>query len=137
MDFDAMGDARVVLIRGLPGSGKSTLAREIAELGYVHLETDQFFETEMGYEYRADRLGDAQAWCMEAVRRVLGNGGRVVVSNVFTEVAHMADLLAMDQKAVVIRACGEFGSVHGVPSEVVESMRRRWQDFEGEVLLHG
>lgn len=129
-------DSMVVIVRGLPGSGKTTLAREIARsCGYVHVENDMYFETKGGYEYDRSRLKNAQHWCFHAARDALMTGKKVVVSNVFTKVAHMSDFLKLHDAVTVIECQGNFGSAHDVPVEVLGRMRAGWEPFAGAIQI--
>ncbi len=129
-------DSAVVIVRGLPGSGKSTLAREIARsCGYFHVENDMYFETERGYEHDRSKLGEAQDWCLRAARDAVLSGKRVVVSNVFTKVAHMGDFLKLHDAVTVIECRGDFGSTHEVPDDVLGRMRACWEPFSGAIQI--
>lgn len=129
-------DSTVVIVRGLPGSGKTTLAREIAQnCGYVHVENDMYFETERGYEHDRSRLNEAQAWCFRAARDAVLAGKRVVVSNVFTKVAHMEGFLKLHEDVTVIECRGDFGSTHDVPGDVLGRMYASWEPFAGAIQV--
>lgn len=120
---------KLVILRGLPGSGKSTEARKMA--GYVHLETDMFFE-DLGY-FDPSKLREAHTWCQESVRSALESGSSVVVANTFTQRWEVQPYLDMGQHYgchVEIRTMtGEWPSVHAVPIATIEKMRSRWETF--------
>lgn len=129
-------DSKVVIVRGLPGSGKTTLAREIARsCGFVHVENDMYFESEQGYKNDGTELSRAQQWCFRAARDAVVAGKRVVVSNVFSKVAHMEPFLKLDEAATVIECTGEFGSTHDVPEDVIARMRAAWETLEGAIRI--
>lgn len=120
----------LTLIRGLPGSGKSTLAKTIPA---VHLEADMYFVNEQGeYQYRAEEIGDAHQWCQQQIDYWLQQGKSVVVSNTFVKQWEMSvyKKLARKHKAKLnIIVCRErYGNIHGVDDEVIERMRKDWQE---------
>jgi predicted kinase len=120
----------LTLIRGLPGSGKSTLAKTLPA---VHLEADMYFVNEQGeYQYRAEEIGDAHQWCQQKTDYWLQQGKSVVVSNTFVKQWEMSvyKKLARKHKAKLnIIVCRErYGNIHGVDDEVIERMRKDWQE---------
>lgn len=120
----------LTLIRGLPGSGKSTLAKTIPA---VHLEADMYFVNEQGeYQYRTEEIGDAHQWCQQQTDFWLQQGKSVVVSNTFVKQWEMSvyKKLARKHKAKLnIIVCRElYGNIHGVDDEVIERMRKDWQE---------
>lgn len=120
----------LVLIRGLPGSGKSTMARNMT--GYRHLEADMFFTDLDGvYIYDASKIKAAHEWCQINVKWALERGEKVVVSNTFTRSFEMEPYFEMAKtlgiEPRIIEATGNWPNVHGVPAEVVEKMRQRWE----------
>jgi predicted kinase len=121
-----------VIVRGLPGSGKSTIARKIAlDGGWRHYEADMYFYDKQGnYNFDLNKLGAAHHWCESNVAQKLQDGWNVVVSNTFTtqrelnpyfEVAMQLGIIPQ-----VISVHGSFGSIHNVPAEAMDRMRRRW-----------
>lgn len=121
-------EKRLVIIRGLPGSGKSTLAKQLKKEGYEHFEADQYFiGTDGQYRYDKTKMKDAHLWCQESVRRALKEGKKVVVSNTFTQKWEIKPYQNMDVPYQIIECTGDYGSIHNVPTEVLELMKSRWE----------
>lgn len=126
----------LVLIRGLPGSGKSTLAR--AMTGYKHYETDMYFERGGKYRYDRKQSEDAHDWCQRETFKALERGNNIVVSNTFTQRREMEPYFAMARTfgidLRIIEATGDWPNVHGVPKDVIEKMRQRWESFNEKLF---
>lgn len=123
---------KFLIIRGLPGSGKSTLARSLAMAdGWFHYEADMYFyDKEGNYAFDQNKLGAAHDWCETNVAQRLQDGWNVIVSNTFTtqrelnpyfEIALQLGIIPQ-----VISVHGSFGSIHNLPEEAMDRMRRRW-----------
>lgn len=123
----------LLLIRGLPGSGKSTLAFDYASKGYSHFEADMFFERDGKYCFDGKLISQAHDWCASEVRKALADGKSVVVANTFSRLWEMKkyfDIAKFYGVALrVIEAKGDFQNIHGVPQEVIEKMRNRWEKY--------
>jgi predicted kinase len=120
----------LTLIRGLPGSGKSSLAKKITQRSGNHLEADQYFMKSGTYEFDADRLQHAHAWCLNTTRELLQTGEDVVVSNTFStwrELRPYVELSrALGVEPVLILMQSQFQNIHAVPDTSLERMRRRF-----------
>jgi predicted kinase len=127
----------LTLIRGVPGSGKSTLARRmlhsyvVNDVPAYHYEADQFFTDEAGnYNWDGMKIGAAHAWCQEQCAAKLAEGATVIVSNTFTtkkELQVYFDMIQQyGQNPTVYLAQSNFSSIHGVPEQVLENMRKRF-----------
>lgn len=133
--------AELVLIRGLCGAGKSTLAKTFVANGYQHFEADMYFVNDRTGKYKFDQslIGNAHLWCQQHTKKELNEGNSVVVSNTFTTRKELKEYLNMAQHigvpVRVIKVIGNFQNVHGVPEDVLQKMRDRWQDFEGEEVV--
>lgn len=118
------------LIRGIPGSGKTTYAKQ---LGIFHVEADMFHMKDGEYRWDPKRVKQAHDWCYRTVAAALDKGMDVVVSNTFTKVWELEKYLEFDP--VVYVCSGEYQNIHNVPEEVVQRMKDRWEDFEGETYV--
>lgn len=135
----------LMLIRGVPGSGKSTLARELISQGVIdcHYEADQYFYNERGeYEWDVNHLMDAHDWCRYQAETALERGERVAVSNTSLRLRDIRSYLdlARDSGVLPLRIVtlrSEYGSIHGVPEETIEKMRRGFASDEDILARFG
>ena len=134
-------DNHLYIIRGIPGSGKSTFARKLIARGMadVYYEADMFFEKNGRYQYDAAKIGQAHAWCQSQVTRALLRGKNVIVSNTFTQISEMLPYVGFCRRNgiqfQVIRLTTDFGSIHGVPADVIDRMKEQFQDWHGEMKI--
>ena len=121
----------MLIIRGLPGSGKSTMAKGWKD--YVHLEADMWHEIGGIYIFSVGQLNNAHKWCQLNVEKAIREGRNVVVSNTFCTHKEIAPYFDMAERYEVpyriLCASGEWENVHSVPEEVLESMRKKWQEI--------
>jgi tRNA uridine 5-carbamoylmethylation protein Kti12 len=131
---------KLTIIRGLPGSGKSTLAlkmladaqRNLDEC--VRLEADLFHTMPDGkYNYKPELQGYAHEFCRSTTAFYLNKGVDVIVANTFVDMEEclpyykLAQLLGAEFN--MIEATGNYKNVHGVPTEVIDTMKNKWEDF--------
>jgi len=123
--------APLLLIRGLPGSGKSTLAKELLHSGLydIHLEADMYHVRMGRYTFNRDVVNTAHCWCLETTRVMLNIGRRVVVSNTFVTLDEIAPYMYLGFDVSIEKATGDWKSVHDVPEETMDHMRKRWQEL--------
>ena len=130
-------EQELVLLRGLPGSGKTwTAQHRYVPKGYVHCEADHFFEHPSphgGVKYRYDprMIPIAHAQCQQRVREALRGGNSVVVANTFVRKYEIQPYLNIArQYSVAVRIItmhGRFQSIHNVPAEKIEQMRKNFE----------
>lgn len=130
----------IIIIRGLPGSGKSTHAKREFP-GLLHLEADQYFTRADGrYEWRRDELRHAHAITQTLAGVVMCTGMDLVICGTLTTYSEIQPYLELAESYLyevrVLRMAGEFRSVHSVPAASIEAMRRRFQDFSGEIITN-
>jgi hypothetical protein len=83
------------------------------------------------YCFDIEKLPQAHDWCQDEVEYWAFHGHSVVISNTFTrkwEMKAYYDIAAINGYDVeVLVATGNFKNEHGVPEEVIERMRTRWE----------
>jgi hypothetical protein len=98
---------------------------------HKHFEADMFFMKDGIYQYDPTKIKQAHEWCQRQTFNALANGKSVVVSNTFTRLFELEPYFEMAKtfgiEPNIIEATGNWPNVHGVPAEVVEKMRQRWE----------
>ncbi len=130
----------LIILRAPSGYGKSTYAnKHFVSKGYIQCEADSFFMKDGVYNFDRSKLGAAHMQCQQRTKLHLMLGDNVVVSNTSLTHKEVMDYvrIANDCKVPyrVIRLAKQFTNVHGVPAEVVESMKARLVAFPGEEVL--
>ena len=128
---------KLVIVRGIPGSGKTTFALKffVHGLGFKLVEADQYFVGEDGtYRFDTDKIGDAHEWARITMCEYLVNGFDVVVANTFSRkreyenyVKAAKDVCGDKLETYVLTMNGEYESVHGVPEDIIASMKERFE----------
>lgn len=135
---------KLILIRGLPGSGKSTLARELVSAfeqmsgpytPWQHIEADMYFVKDGVYSFDAGQILNAHYLCKQEAKNALATGLSVIVSNTFSRIWEMQPYIDMAKQygaeLTVLTVEGNHGNIHGVPDEVIDKMKRRWERYDG------
>lgn len=122
----------LVIIRGTPGSGKTTLAFEkFVRKGFYLIEADQYFYEGNYYKFDPKKLYQAHKWCQKRVEDHIKCDCNVVVSNTFTTKKELRPYFTIAKKygiiPTVLLCQDNFGSIHNVPEETMEKMRKRFQ----------
>lgn len=128
---------KLILIRGLPGSGKSTLAKKLVEdIGdAVHIEADQYFTDAQGnYHFDRSQLSAAHENCLQRAWNMLACTTKtVIVANTFVKYWEMVDYIDAARKfnvpVEIIHCKGEYKSIHNVPQETIERMKRNFEGY--------
>ena len=120
------------IVRGVPGSGKSTLAKKMAaEKGISYFEADMYFERSGEYIFSSKDLPHAHEWCKTEACLKMSAGDDVIVSNTFTKLweiePYMFYAMEFGYGIKIIHCTSEYGSIHGVPADKLEIMKRRFQ----------
>jgi predicted kinase len=136
-----------VIIRGIPGSGKSTLASNLESSDWAncfHVEADQYWIRPDGqYDFNASKLSDAHNWCFNRFKNSLADDYIPIVSNTFVPISHMESYLDVvkdykeDATVVIIECQDNFGSIHSVPEETLEKMRKNFQTDYSSLEKYG
>jgi len=124
------------LVRGLPGSAKTTVAQHF---GCLHLEMDMFFMQDGKYNFDPSRIKEAATTCQYLCREGLDEGMDIVVSNTFSRIWEMEHYIALAKEFeanLKVYVCkGDFKNTHDIPEDTIETMKGRWEDYEGEIIL--
>lgn len=126
----------LILIRGLPGSGKSTLAKKILAKNNItsfNFEADQYFYRDSVYTFDSSDLKRAHETCKYNASLMLRSytDVNVIVSNTFVTLKEMTDYLNMEyDKLTIIEMATQYGSIHNVPNETIERMKRKFVSEE-------
>lgn len=120
------------LLRGLPGSGKTTLA-EMLGVDRMFAADDFFYDDEGNYNFNIGQLHRAHTQCMIRTEDALRSGlERVAVHNTFTTERELRPYLDLarnyNYRVVSLVVENRHGgvSVHDVPEETLDKMRRRF-----------
>lgn len=131
-------EADLIILRGLPGSGKSTYVKKNFSK-HKHYEADMFHMKNGKYDWKQENQAAAHKWCLDSTKKSLENGYKVVVSNTFTtkkEINRYTDMAdKLGKKVKVFRTTKHYGSIHNVPEETLERMKKRMVDIPGEVKI--
>ena len=134
----------VIILRGISGSGKSTYIATHYPIATI-ASADKYFMRDDVYTFDPKQLGNAHSWCFRQFEAALQRSDEtVIVDNTNTklwEFKGYLDLtaqygyevkvirLTVDPKIAAAR------NLHGVPTEKVQQMQDRFQDFEGEEIM--
>lgn len=130
-----MASKILYIIRGVPGSGKSTLAHKLSP---IVVEADDFMMVDGEYKYDPKKVHYCHKKCFETVENHLKNGEpTVAVANTFIKKSLYAPYVDLANeygyKVIIRKADGNYQNVHNVPKNVVDTMRKRFQECMNEV----
>ena len=130
--------ATLRIIRSYPGSGKTSFAHRMFP-GTLLIENDQYHMHDGVYDWHAENMKDAIAWCGEMVRAALEKNADVCVANTFTKkrfIEHYAKLAEeYGAKLEVYRCTGNFKNVHGLSEKMVDGFKKSMEDWPGETIV--
>ena len=121
------------IVRGLPGSGKSTLAKKLVDKDR-HVEADTYHMKNGLYCYDSSKASEAHSWCQNRVDQLTGSSREdCAVSNTFTTISEMIPYMITAEENLfscqIIECHGPWKSIHGVPEEVIQKMKNRWESW--------
>ncbi len=135
----------LVIVRGIPGSGKSTFAKRLVEAKRLYdsadyFEADMFFERNGEYKFDPKHIGAAHNWCMtQTIKSVFRDNDLTVVSNTFTQWWEMEYYFKIGEEdnipITIFRMTNEYKNIHGVPDNVIEKMKNRFENIPEEIFV--
>jgi predicted kinase len=127
----------LIILRGLPGSGKTSFAKYMFSNNVF--EADQYFyDSDGNYNFDASKLHEAHLHCQKRVEELMQMsdttqyGGEIVVSNTATTERELEPYLKLAKSygyivvSLIVENRHGNKSVHGVPDETLEKMRKRF-----------
>ena len=135
------------IIRGLPGSGKSTLGEKLADTymdyhpkyggtkHYSYAADDWFTDREGNYNFVLEELPEAHEDCRARVLgAMLSGAAEITVCNTFTQAWEAEPYFKLCKlhgyTPVVLECQSQFGNIHNVPQESINTMAGRWESRE-------
>ena len=120
------------IVRGLPGSGKSTLANRLSH--HVFEADDYFIGPDGEYRFDPRQLGSAHEECLENATKAMRDDVQVIaVANTISQQWEAQPYITLAKQygyaVSVVEAQGEHGSIHNVPTEKIEAMKKRWESI--------
>lgn len=134
-------DKKLYIVRGVPGSGKSTFALELVRANFLVCEADKYFyDKEGNYNFDGSKLKEAHEWCRDRVETFMKDSllndqfyRQIAVSNTFTREWEMQPYVDLAEKygyrvfSVIVENRHGGKNIHGVPDEVIEKMKERFE----------
>ena len=132
----------LIIIRGLPGVGKTFLAHRDYP-GSLLLEGDQYFTDENGkYDFGKGMLPNSTEYVKLMLATALATGIKSVVitgtspdGETAQEYASIAKGFGHKVKFVWLDYIGMAKTVHAVPEDVINKMKKNWKPIRGEILI--
>jgi predicted kinase len=130
---------KLYIITGLPGAGKTTLAEKLKREGKIkaYFEADQFMVNERGeYSFDRNKLDYCHNQCFLHTENCLDAGQSVAVSNTsMTKKEVRRYIEAAKSRNIpieIIHLTTEYGTIHNVPQDKIEEMRKKREFFTVE-----
>lgn len=132
------------LVRGIPGSGKSTLAAKLAPRHNV--AADDFPGIYVDGVYQVEQQRASHQWCFDWASQWMSEGvNNIAVHNTFCDPKYLEDYILdaanygyavhiIHSEAVVLPSYECTKSIHNVPQDVIERMRRSFKSFSDWML---
>jgi predicted kinase len=126
------------IVRGWPGSGKTTFVKD-NNPECLHLEADMLCVKADSYQWEGDNVVRNHKTCFEIAKLVFSRGADLCISNTFTQKWEFKHYISLAQslgyRVEVYRMGCNFDSIHNVPKDIIQKMKNRFEDYEGETIV--
>lgn len=117
------------IIRGTSGSGKSKLAKLLTK---NNVSADDYPGLYRNGKYQFKLQQKAHDWCFDLCVAMLKKSLPVIaVHNTFTQLKYLDRYIKAAEiygyKVVIIRTEGNYGNIHGVPTEVLIDQEEKYE----------
>lgn len=117
------------IIRGTSGSGKSNLAKLLTK---NNVSADDYPGLYRNGKYQFKLQQKAHDWCFDLCVAMLKKSLPVIaVHNTFTQLKYLDRYIKAAEiygyKVVIIRTEGNYGNIHGVPTEVLIDQEEKYE----------
>lgn len=98
-----------------------------------------FLDKNNNYHFDHRKLGAAHKDCFNKIETALANDQVAIVSNTFVDTKSVRKYRRLGERynaeITIYRCTGNFKNVHDVPDEVIEDMRKNFEDVDNEIIL--
>lgn len=132
---------KLIIMQGAAGSGKSTIAKDIAtKIGAIVLSTDDLFLDDVGfYKYDPALVHINHRRNQMLAVELLERGESVIIDNTNIRAyeckPYVQAAVRREIPVEFVRATGNYQSIHGVPQEKIDKMRKDMEELTVEKVI--
>lgn len=146
----------MILLRSLPGMNKDQVIEKFVDMGYIHIQAEQWYERNPDKERNNANRNEAHCWCQAQAKAALMCGEKIIIANTFTQrwetnayvtiannegvdykIISLLDKSSPDMSLeVVIERLRKFRPDSTIPAGYMSSLYRRWERLPEEVVFN-
>lgn len=131
-----------IIVRGLPGSGKTTLALALKEslktVTTVNVVENDLVRKVLNTEYLYDPsdYDTVRSVTRGIVRGLLEQGHLVIVSNVFSTLESLDNVVGLFDRYLIINCTGAGESIYEVSAQHLNDLKEQWESHSSELFYN-